>query len=242
MDKRLRYLAMAVLLALVVGLFLGANALMKSAVVPGEAAGGATGAAAKTGAAAPRMAIEGDPRMLICRYPGDAASATPEALAALAIDGPLVRTEGETAAYRFTVLRGPGQPAQSIRFSTGPGSRNTAVVSDWAGVAGQAAKQDRFDVAHAPAMTIFGAYSTSSMWGTPRPLMATRLVASAQGVVLEVASDQYTRCVVTRYDDERIYPVAQALSRALMGYLKNTNLSTIVAPERTYGAKTGSKP
>lgn len=235
MDKRLRYLAMAVLVVLVIGGFFAANALMKPAGPAGV--GGISAATGK--AVAPRMAIEGDPRMLVCQGPAGSSAATPEALAALELAGPLVREDGETAAYRFIVFRGAGKPIEMVRFATSQTSRNTAVVANWSGVAGEEPKVDRFNVAHGPAMLIYGAWSTSAMWGTPKPLMATRLVGSTEGVVLEVASDRFNRCVATRFDDERIRPVAEALSGSLVGYLKTTSLAAIVAPDREYQPASG---
>ena len=226
---------MAVLIVLVIGGFLLANALMTP---PGSTGAGSAGGSTPL-AAGPRMAIEGDPRMLVCQSPASSSAATPEALSALGIEGPLVREEGESAAYRFIVFRGAGKPAQMVRFATGETSRNMAEVTNWNGVAGESAKVDRFNVAHGPSMQIYGAWSTSAMWGTPKPLMATRLVGSAEGVVLEVASERFNRCVTTRFDDERIRPVAEALSGALLGYLKTTALDGIVAPQREYQAAAG---
>jgi hypothetical protein len=237
MDKKLRYMAMAGLLVILIGVFFLANHLMKPD--PAGSVAGVAGASGSGAASGVKMAVSGDPRMLICDGPSDSPFATPQALAALGLEGPLERAENEAAAYRFTVIRLPGQPAQSVRFATGTTAKNTAIVINWSGAAGAEPAVDSFEVAHGPAMSIFGMFSSSPIWGEPKPLMATRLVRGDAGVVIEVKSEKFSRCITTRFDDERIYPIAAALKQGLIGYLKETSLDDIVAPERAYDARSG---
>jgi hypothetical protein len=177
--------------------------------------------------------LDGDPRMKVCV---DGASgvpfATPELLGELGAAARLARDAGNSAQYRVTVLRPTGEPSVSVRFWTPQNQPARADVRVFA--AGSAASRE-FEVDFQPASRLVQSFEDARIWGSPINIpVPIRQVTGPGTAVVEIEAGTISRCITTRYDDERILPLLRAFNAELTGYVRDLPLDALVPPAQSF--------
>jgi hypothetical protein len=174
--------------------------------------------------------IDGDPRMKLCESPLGVPYATPEVLAQLGISGPLALEPGMTGHYRITVFRPTGEPSVSVRMWTSASAPTRAEVKSVTGGSADGPRGDAFEVEFRPANTLILGFENARIWGRPTPIPLPMTVTGPGTAVIEIKAGATSRCVTTRYDDERVAGLLAAFEGQLRGYLRQTSMMPMVAP------------
>lgn len=180
--------------------------------------------------------LDGDPRMKLC---SDGASgvpfATPALLSQLGVQAPLAREAANSAQYRVTVLRPAGQTSVSVRFWTPRDSPARAEVRTLTGGDPAAPGSAAFEVDFQPASRLVQSFEDARIWGTPIPIPVPVQPISGPGTaVVEIEAGDISRCITTRYDDERVLPLLRAFDTELTGYVRELPLAAIVPPAQSF--------
>lgn len=186
------------------------------------------------------MGVGGDPRMRLCDGPANGELAQPDVLAKLGISAPLVKADDDKAAYRISILRRLGQESLSLTFVTPKTGAGKVSVTRWANGA-LTTGETLLEVPDA-AVLIY-AFKDAKIWDDVKPTMETLARAGDASAVIEVRAPNVTRCVTTRYDDERIRPLLATFVRKIGPQIAPLDLSALKAPEAgfipTNSAKSG---
>jgi hypothetical protein len=177
--------------------------------------------------------LDGDPRMKIC---ADGASGvpygTPELLAQLGVSARLARDPDNSAQYRVTVLRPAGEPSVTVRFWT---PQNRPAQAEVRVLANGSAEPRAFEVDFQPASRLVRSFEDARIWGTPIQVPVPITPISGPGTaVVEIEAGTISRCITTRYDDERILPLLRAFNTELTGYVRDVPLDALVPPAQSF--------
>jgi hypothetical protein len=177
------------------------------------------------------MGVGGDPRMRLCDGPANGELAQPDILAKLGIAAPLVKADTDKAAYRVSVLRSLGQESLSVTFltpQTGAGKVTVARWADGAFTSGQA------DLDVTDAATLIFAFKEAKIWDAVKPTIETLARAGGASAVIEVRAPGVTRCVTTRYDDERVRPLLAAFVNKIGPLVEPVSIDALQAPAASF--------
>jgi hypothetical protein len=188
------------------------------------------------------MGVGGDPRMRLCDGPANAELAQPEVLAKLGIAAPLVKADTDKAAYRVSVLRRLGQESLTVTFTTPNAGAGKAVVSRWSN---GALTTGEAQLSITDAATLIFAFKDAKIWDAVKPTIETLARAGEATSVIEVRAPNVTRCVTTRYDDERVRPLLAAFVNKIGPQIAPLSIDALQAPEAGFipagAAKTGGQ-
>lgn len=177
------------------------------------------------------MGIGGDPRMRLCQSPANGELAQPDALAGLGIGSALVRGPTDKAAYRVSVLRPAGQESLSITVITPQKGMGKATVKRWSS---GALTQAKADLDMTVSSSLFLAFEKAQIWQEPTPTMETLARTGDASSVIEVQAPNVSRCVTTRYDDERVKPLMAKFVSKVGPLVAPLDLAGLVAPELSF--------
>jgi hypothetical protein len=188
------------------------------------------------------MGVGGDPRMRLCDSPANGELAQPDVLAKLGIATPLVKSEADKAAYRISILRRLGQESLSVTFVTPKSGAGKVSVARWSG---GALTQATADLSIPKAATLVYAFKDAKIWDGVKPTMETLARAGEASAVIEVQAPNVSRCVTTRYDDERVRPLLAAFVDEIGPSVAPLSIDAMQAPKASFipaaGAKTGGQ-
>jgi hypothetical protein len=185
------------------------------------------------------MGVGGDPRMRLCESPANAELAQPDIVAKLGIGTPLVKAANDTAAYRVSVLRPLGQESLSVSMVTPKKGGGKIVVSRWSGGALTQATAD-MDVTNAASLVL--AFQQARIWDSLKPTIETLARTGAASAVIEVQAPDVSRCVTTRYDDERIKPLLAKFVEKVGPWVAPLELGALLAPEIAFNGAAQPAP
>lgn len=177
------------------------------------------------------MGVGGDPRMRLCDSPANAELAQIDVLSQLGIGAPLVKAETDTAAYRVSVLRPLGQESVSVTFTTPKTGDNTVRVARWSQGALSEANAD-LDVT--AAATLIFSIKEAKIWEAVKPTMETLARAGGASAVVEVQAPGVSRCITTRYDDERVRPLLGIFVDKVEPLIAPMSLQGLRAPDPSF--------
>lgn len=186
------------------------------------------------------MGVDGDPRMKLCTSPTEGAYAKPELLKALEISGPLSLSDKDKAIYRIMVLRPIDQKSISITFNT-PNTKTAGHVK--VGVFEKnAAKFEESDLKYEQAASLVNSFEDAKIWGKPKPTLLAKEIAIPAEAIIEIAAPKLNKCVITRYDDERIRELMADFDYRIPSVLKNISMDGFAPPgEKMFGKKDAPK-
>jgi hypothetical protein len=177
------------------------------------------------------MGVGGDPRMRLCDGPANGELAQPDILAKLGIATPLVKSDADKAAYRISILRRLGQESLSVTFTTPNSGAGKVSVARWS--AG-ALTQSSADLSIPNAATLVFAFKDARIWDAVKPTMETLARVGEASAVIEVRAPNVSRCVTTRYDDERIRPLLATFVKKVGPFVAPVSIDALQAPEASF--------
>jgi hypothetical protein len=177
------------------------------------------------------MGIGGDPRMRLCESPVNGELAQPDVLAKLGIGSALVRGPTDKAAYRVSVLRPLGQESLSITVITPQKGIGKATVMRWSD---GALTQAKADLDMTVSSSLFLAFEKAQIWQEPKPTIETLARTGDASSVIEVQAPNVSRCVTTRYDDERVKPLLAIFVAKVGPLIAPLDIGALVAPELSF--------
>jgi hypothetical protein len=177
------------------------------------------------------MGVGGDPRMRLCDSPLNAELAQPDILAKLNIATPLVKSDNDKAAYRVSVLRPLGQESLSITFLTPKVGAGKVTVARWSQGALTEAKTD-LDVPDAA--TLIFAIKEAKIWDGVKPTIETLRRFGEASSVIEIQAPGVSRCVTTRYDDERVRPILNTFVKEIGPLIEPMSIVALRAPDASF--------
>lgn len=186
------------------------------------------------------MGVDGDPRMKLCTSPLEGSYAEPEIMKALAVSAPLSLGDKDKAIYRVSVLRPIDQKSISITFNT-PNTKTAGHVK--VGVFEKNdAKFEESDLTYEQAASLVNSFEDAKIWGKPKPTLLPKDIAIPAEAIIEIAAPKLTKCVITRYDDERIRELLADFDYRIPSVLKNISMDGFTPPgEKMFGKKDAPK-
>lgn len=167
------------------------------------------------------MTVGGDPRMLNCVSAKDAQHQNLAAFKALKLESPLTIPESASAIYRVSIIRNTGKSI-SVVFETPkksiPGKVTVGTFD------GTNTEFESANLISEQAKAMVDGIATAKIWGALKPVVKINGYYGEASAVIEVAAPKISKCVSTRYDDERIIPILTIFEQRIPAVLNKVSL------------------